>query len=61
MQIANVVLTTLPRMGTGEITTEPLQIIVADDPVTCALYSKEKNFFDWPGWKGFKKIAKQEK
>jgi len=26
----------------GEITSEPLSIIVADDPVTCALYAKEK-------------------
>ena len=26
---------------TGEITTEPLNIIAADDPVTCAIYTKK--------------------
>jgi len=25
----------------GEITSEPLTIIAADDPVTCAIYAKE--------------------
>jgi hypothetical protein len=27
----------------GEITTEPLLVIAADDPVTCAVYAREKN------------------
>jgi hypothetical protein len=26
----------------GEITTEPLQLIASDEPVTCELYTKEK-------------------
>ena len=28
---------------TGEITFEPLSVIEADDPITCAAYAKEKN------------------
>ena len=32
---------------TGEITFEPLSIIAADDPVTCAAYSKENDLLDW--------------
>ena len=45
----------------GEITTEPLQIIAADDPVTCAIYAKENGLLEKPGWKRFKSIAKREK
>jgi hypothetical protein len=45
----------------GEITTEPLQLIASDDPVTWELYAKEKNFLDWLGRKRFKKITKWEK
>ena len=29
---------------TGEITFEPLSVIAADDPITCAAYAKEKKF-----------------
>jgi hypothetical protein len=29
--------------------------------MSCALYAKENNLLDQPGWKGFKNIAKQEK
>jgi hypothetical protein len=45
----------------GEITTEPLGIIAADDPVTCAIYAREKGLLDQPGWKRFKGIARREK
>ena len=45
----------------GEVTSEPLTVIAADDPVTCALYAKENNLLDQPGWKRFKQIAKREK
>ena len=34
---------------TGEITTEPLGIISADDPVTCAIYAKQQYLLDTPG------------
>ena len=41
----------------GEITSEPLQVIAKDDPVTCAIYAKENGLLDTPGWKQFKSIA----
>ena len=31
-------------MGDWESTYEPLDVIAADDPVTCAIYAKEKDF-----------------
>jgi hypothetical protein len=45
----------------GESTYEPLSLIAADDPVTCAIYAKEKNLLDQPGWKRFSTIAKRHK
>ena len=45
----------------GEITSEPLSIIAADDPVTCAIYAKENNLLELDGWKRFKNIAKRHK
>ena len=45
---------------TGEITKEPLNVIAADDPVTCAIYARENNLLDVPGWKRLKPIAKRE-
>ena len=39
---------------------EPLDVIAADDPVTCAIYAKEKGLLDEPGWRRFKSIAKRE-
>jgi hypothetical protein len=45
----------------GEITSEPLSNIAADDPVTCAIYARENGLLDTPGWVRFKTIAKREK
>lgn len=45
----------------GEMTYEPLNVIAADDPVTCAIYAKEKGLLDTPGWKRFRTIAKRQK
>ncbi|MEL7196406.1 MAG: reverse transcriptase domain-containing protein, partial [Bacteroidota bacterium] len=45
----------------GESTYEPLSIIAADDPVTCAIYAKENDLLDTPGWIRFKPIAKRHK
>ena len=45
----------------GEITSEPLSVIAADDPVTCAIYGDENNLLDQPGWKRFKRLAKRKK
>jgi hypothetical protein len=45
----------------GSVTTEPLTIIAADDPVSCAIYAKEKGLLDHEGWKRFKPIARRQK
>jgi Reverse transcriptase (RNA-dependent DNA polymerase) len=44
----------------GEITDEPMTTIAADDPVTCAIYAKDNDLLDVPGWKRFKPIAKRQ-
>ena len=43
----------------GEITSEPLNVIAKDDPVTCAIYAKENNLLGLEGWKRFKHIARK--
>jgi hypothetical protein len=45
----------------GEITTKPLSVIAADDPVTCAVYAREHELLDVKGWKRFRNLAKREK
>lgn len=45
----------------GEITTVPLEVLAKDDPVACAIYAKENQLLEKPGWKRFKGIAKQVK
>ena len=45
----------------GEITSEPLNIIAADDPVTCAIYVDENDLLELPGCKRFRSIAKKRK
>ena len=37
----------------GEKTSEPLDAIAADDPVTCAIYARDHNLLDTPGWRRF--------
>ena len=44
----------------GEITDEPLSIIAADDPVSCAIYGRKHNLLHLPGWKRFRGIAKRQ-
>ena len=46
---------------TGEITYEPLSIIAADDPVTCAAYAKENFLLAVEGWYRFRNLAKKDK
>ena len=46
---------------TGEITFEPLSIIAADDPVTCAAYAKENDLLALVGWRRFRSLAKKDK
>ena len=45
---------------TGEITSEPLAMIAADDPVMCALYACDNDLLELDGWKCFKPIAKRQ-
>jgi hypothetical protein len=45
----------------GETTMEPLSVIAADDPVTCAIYAKEHDLLDTEGWKCFRNTARREK
>jgi hypothetical protein len=45
----------------GEITTEPLLVIAANNPVTCAVYAREYDLLDIKGWKHFRNLAKDEK
>lgn len=45
----------------GEITSEPLSVIAADDPVTCAIYARENNLLELEGWKRFRHIARRQK
>ena len=46
---------------TGEITEEPVSLIAADDPVTCAEYAKKHDLLHLDGWKRLKHIAKNQK
>ena len=39
----------------GEQTWEPLSNIIASDPYTCAVYAKEHNLLNTPGWKLLKR------
>ena len=45
---------------TGEIHFEPLSIIYADDPVTCAAYAKENDLLALVGWQRFRILAKKD-
>jgi hypothetical protein len=45
----------------NSITTEPLGIVAADDPITCAIYARAQDLLDTPGWKRSKSIAKKQK
>jgi hypothetical protein len=51
----------LVKWENGEITTEPLSVIAADDPVTCAVYAREHDLLDVEGWRHFWNLAKREK
>ena len=48
------------RWSNGETTDELLSIIATDAPVACAVYAKKKKLLNQPGWKRFKRIAKQQ-
>jgi hypothetical protein len=44
----------------GECTYEPLSILAADDPVTCAIYAQKNGLLDEPGWKRFRRLVKTD-
>lgn len=44
----------------GKVTAEPLSIIAADDPVTCAINSRDNNLLHLDGWKHLNHIAKHQ-
>ena len=48
-------------MGDRGATEEPLSLIAADDPVTCAVYTKKHDLLHLDGWKRLKHIAKNQK
>ena len=45
---------------TGEKTYEPLSILAADDPVTCATYANENDLLHIEGWERFRNLAKRD-
>ena len=45
----------------GEISAEPLVVVAKDDPVAVAIYAKDNDLLDTPGWKRFKSIARRHK
>ena len=51
----------LVEWETGDKTYEPLPILAADDPVTCATYAKENDLLHIEGWKRFRNLAKRDK
>lgn len=47
--------------GNEGITSEPLAIIVADNPITCTQYAAEHDLLELDGWISFKHITKNQK
>ena len=45
----------------GEKIYEPLSVLAADDPVTCATYAKENDLLHVDDWKRFMNLAKRDK
>ena len=45
----------------GKITTIPLDVLAADNPVTCVQCARDNSLLDTPRWKQFKGIAKCDK
>ena len=45
----------------GRLHLNPLSIIAADDPVTCAAYAKENDLLALEGWHRFRSLDKKDK
>ena len=44
----------------GSETFEPLSVMSKANPLTCALYAKDHDLLDTPGWKSLKRIVSRE-
>ena len=51
----------LVEWSDGSRSWQPLNVLGADDPVTCAQYAMNNDLLQTPGWKQFRCIAKREK
>ena len=49
------------RWDDGSETWEPLNIMIAQDPITCAGYAKKHDLVEVPGWTKLRKYAKRSK
>ena len=49
------------RWENNEVTSEPLKVIAADDPVTLAQYALDNDLLNTDGWRRFRGIAKNQK
>ncbi len=45
------------ELENGNITSEPLAVIAAADPITCAIYAEDNDLLEVDGWKRFKAIS----
>ena len=48
----------MAKWSNSKITTIPLDVLAADNPITCAQYARDNGSLDTPVWKQFKGIAK---
>ena len=49
------------RWENNKVTSEPLKVIAADDPVTLAQYALDNDLLNTDGWRRFRGIAKNQK
>ena len=49
------------RWEDDKISSEPLQVICVDNPVSCAQYTLDNNLLTIDGWRRFKNIPKNKK
>ena len=51
----------LVKWEDGSVTSEPLAIIAKDSPAVLAKYAEDNGLLDKPGWRRFRKLAKNQK
>ena len=47
------------KWNDGTTTMEPLSLMIKDDPITCAIYAKQHNLLNKPGWKPLRPLARR--